>query len=100
MKNLWLIIDNNPKIEVKEKMKGIKLMLYCYNMRFSLLNSEPLIKDFFNREEKVKSDKEAVIIREQKIARIHVEFIRDKHKLTSYVVHFSENNNDDDNRIF
>jgi hypothetical protein len=64
MKNLWLIIDNNPKIEVKEKMKGIKLMLYCYNMRFSLLNSEPLIKDFFNREEKVKSDKEVNTIRE------------------------------------
>jgi hypothetical protein len=51
MKNLWLIIDNQ-KIEVKEKLKAIKLMLYCYNMQFSLIDCEPLIKDFFNCEEK------------------------------------------------
>jgi hypothetical protein len=53
MKNLWLLIDN-PKIEVKEKMKGIKLMLYCYNIRFKLIECEPLIKKFFDREQKVK----------------------------------------------
>jgi predicted transcriptional regulator len=29
MKNLWLIIDN-PKTEVKERMKAISLMLNCY----------------------------------------------------------------------
>ena len=52
MKNLWSIIIDNPKIRVKEKMKGIKLVLYCYNMRFSLIDSEPLVNDFFTREKK------------------------------------------------
>jgi hypothetical protein len=28
MKNFWLIIDN-PKIEVKEQIKAMKLMLHC-----------------------------------------------------------------------
>jgi hypothetical protein len=68
MKNLWLLIDN-PKIEVKEKMKAIKLILYCYRMRFSLIDCEPLIKDFYNHAEKVKSDKEANTIREEEINR-------------------------------
>jgi predicted transcriptional regulator len=68
MKILWLLIDN-PKIEVKERMKAIKLMLYCYNMRFGLIDTEPLIKRFSDREEKVKSDEEALRIREQEIAR-------------------------------
>jgi hypothetical protein len=31
MKNLWLIIDN-PKIEVKEKINAMKLMLQCHYM--------------------------------------------------------------------
>ncbi len=31
MKNLWLIIDN-PKIEVKERIKAMKLMLQCQYM--------------------------------------------------------------------
>ena len=68
MKNLWLIIDN-PKIGVKEKMKAIKLMLYCYNMRFGIIDAEPLVKRFFEREEKVKSDEEALRIREEEITR-------------------------------
>ena len=29
MKNLWLIIDN-PKIEVKERMKAMNLIMQCY----------------------------------------------------------------------
>jgi hypothetical protein len=33
MKNLWFIIDN-PKTEVKERMKAMKLMLQCQYMRF------------------------------------------------------------------
>jgi hypothetical protein len=68
MKNLWLIIDN-PKIGVKEKMKAIKLMLYCYNMRYALINCEPLLNDFFKREEKVKSDTEAITQTEEEITR-------------------------------
>jgi predicted transcriptional regulator len=68
MKNLWLIIDN-PNIGVKEKMKAIKLVLYCYNMRFSLIDCEPLVNDFFNREKKVKSDTEANKLREEEITR-------------------------------
>jgi hypothetical protein len=55
IKNLWLLIDN-PKIGVREKMKAIKIVLYCYNMRFGLIDAEPLIKKFSDREEKVKSD--------------------------------------------
>jgi hypothetical protein len=47
-----LIIDN-PKIEIKEKMKARNLMLYCYNMRFGLIDAEPLIKKLSDREEKV-----------------------------------------------
>ena len=68
IKNLWSIIDN-PKIEVKEKMKAIKLMLYCYNMRYSLINCEPLVNYFFNHEKKVKSDTEANKLREEEIIR-------------------------------
>ena len=68
MKNLWMIIDN-PKIEVKEKIKAIKLTLYCYNMRFSLIECELLIKDFYNYAEKVKSDKETNKVREEEITR-------------------------------
>jgi serine phosphatase RsbU (regulator of sigma subunit) len=66
-KNLWLIIDN-PKIEVKEKMKAMNLMMQCYYMRFKLVDSEVLVKDFYNHAKKVKSD-EALRIREQEISR-------------------------------
>jgi hypothetical protein len=38
-------------------------------MRFTLIDSEPLIKDFFNREGKVKGDKDAFMLREQEISR-------------------------------
>lgn len=68
MKNLWLIIDN-PKIEVKEKMKAMNLMMQCYYMRFKLVDSEVLVKDFYNHAEKVKSDEEANKVREEEIAR-------------------------------
>jgi hypothetical protein len=45
MKNLWMIIDN-PKIGVKEKMKATKLLPYCYNMRFGLIDAKPRVNDF------------------------------------------------------
>ena len=38
MKNLWLIIDN-PKIEVKERMKAMNLMMQCHIMRLKLVDS-------------------------------------------------------------
>ena len=38
-------------------------------MQFGLLDAEPLIKKFFDREEKVKSDEETLRIREEEIAR-------------------------------
>jgi hypothetical protein len=63
-----LIIDN-PKIEVKEKMKAINLMMQCYYMRFKLVDSEVLVKDFYNHAKKVKSDEDALRIREQEISR-------------------------------
>jgi hypothetical protein len=68
MKNLWLIIDN-PKTEVKERMKAMNLMLHCYYMRFKLVESEVLVKDFYEHEQKVKTDEEANAIREQEISR-------------------------------
>ena len=68
MKNLWLIIDN-PKIESKEKIKAVNLMLHCYYMRFKLVDSEVLVKDFYNHAKKVKSDEEALRIRKEEISR-------------------------------
>jgi hypothetical protein len=56
MKNLWLIIDN-PKIEVKEKMKAMNLMMQCHIMRLKLVDSEVLLKDFYEHAKKVKSKK-------------------------------------------
>jgi predicted transcriptional regulator len=67
MKNLWLIIDN-PKIEAKEKIKAMNLMLHCYYTRFKLVESEVLVKDFYEQAKKVKSD-EDVRIKEQEITR-------------------------------
>jgi hypothetical protein len=68
MKNLWLIIDN-PKTEVKERMKAMNLMMQCYYMRFKLVDSEALVKDFYNHAKKLKSDEEALRIREQETSR-------------------------------
>jgi hypothetical protein len=45
MKNLWLIIDN-PKIEVKERMKTMNLIMQCYYMRSKLIDPETLSKSF------------------------------------------------------
>jgi hypothetical protein len=59
MKNLWLVIDN-PKIEVKERMKGIKLMLHCYYMRLKLVDSEAFIKQFSDLADKVKTMKRPI----------------------------------------
>jgi hypothetical protein len=51
MKNLWLIIDN-PKIEVKGKMKAMNLIMQCYYIRSKLIDSEELVKDFYNHAKK------------------------------------------------
>jgi predicted transcriptional regulator len=67
-KNLWSIIDN-PKIEVKEKMKAMNLMMQCHIMRLKLVDSEVLVKDFYEHAKKVKSDEEANKVREQEISR-------------------------------
>ncbi|HKG41408.1 MAG TPA: hypothetical protein VKA98_04660 [Nitrososphaeraceae archaeon] len=67
MKNLWLIIDN-PKIEIKERMKAMNLMMQCPYMRFKLIDSETLLKDFYNHAEKVKRDEEDLRTREEKIS--------------------------------
>ena len=39
MKNLWLISDS-PKIEAKERMKAMNLMMQCQYMRLKLVDSE------------------------------------------------------------
>ena len=68
MKNLWLIIDN-PKIEVKERMKAMNLIMDCYYMRSKLLSSEAINKEFLDYTEKVKRDEETNTIREQEVSR-------------------------------
>jgi predicted transcriptional regulator len=68
MKNLWLIIDN-PKIEVKERMKAMNLIMHCYYMRSKLLKSEAINKEFLDYIEKVKRDEEHNRLREQEISR-------------------------------
>jgi predicted transcriptional regulator len=68
MKNLWLIIDN-PKIEVKERMKAMNLIMDCYYMRSKLLKSEAINKEFLDYIEKVKRDEETNTLREQEISR-------------------------------
>jgi hypothetical protein len=68
MKNLWMIIDS-PKIEVKEKMKAMNLIMHCYYMRSKLIDSEVFTKELLDYTKKVESDEEAVRIREQEISR-------------------------------
>jgi hypothetical protein len=70
-KNLWLIIIDNPKIEVKEKMKAMNLMMQCCYMRPKLIDSESFNKEFldYTKKVKVKSDEQALRIREQEISR-------------------------------
>jgi predicted transcriptional regulator len=68
MKNLWLIIDN-PKLEVKERIKAMKLMLQCQYMRLKLADSEAFMKQFYDHSDKVKRDQEANTLREQEISR-------------------------------
>jgi hypothetical protein len=68
MKNLCLLIDN-PKIEVKERMKAMNLIIHCYYMRSKLLNSEGFNKEFLDYTEKVKRDEDTNTLREQEISR-------------------------------
>jgi hypothetical protein len=68
MKNLWLIKDN-PKIEVKERMKAMNLIMQCYYMTSKLIDSEAFNKEFLDYTKKVQSDEEALRIREQEISR-------------------------------
>jgi hypothetical protein len=68
MKYLWPIIDN-PKIEVKERMKAMNLMLQCHYMRARLIGSGVFVKEFSDYAEKVESDEETLRIREEEISR-------------------------------
>ena len=68
MKNLWLIIDN-PKIEVKERIKAMTLMLRCQYMRLKLVDSEAFMKQFYDDAEKVKREEETNTLREQGVSR-------------------------------
>jgi hypothetical protein len=63
-----LIIDN-PKIEVKERMKAMNLIMHCYYIRSKLLNSEAFNKEFLDYTKKVQNDEEALRIREQEVSR-------------------------------
>ena len=68
MKNLWLIIDNS-KIQVKERMKAMNLIMPCYYMRSKLLSTDAFNKEFLDYSKKVQGDEDALIIREQGISR-------------------------------
>jgi elongation factor P hydroxylase len=68
MKNLWLIIDN-PKIEVKEKMKAMNLIMQYQIMRLKKVDSEAFNKEFLDYIKKVQNHEEALRIREQGISR-------------------------------
>jgi hypothetical protein len=63
-----LIIDN-PKIEVKERIKAMKLMLQCQYMRLKLVDSEAFMKRFYDHSDKVERDEEDNRLREQEISR-------------------------------
>jgi hypothetical protein len=63
-----LIIDN-PKIEVKERMKAMNLIMHCYYMRSKLIDSEVFNKEFLDYTKKVQNDEEALRIREQEVSR-------------------------------
>jgi hypothetical protein len=63
-----LIIDN-PKIEVKERIKAMKLMLQCQYMRLKLVDSEAFMKRFYDHSDKVECDEEDNRLREQEISR-------------------------------
>jgi hypothetical protein len=68
MKNLWRIIDD-PRVQVKERTKAMKLVLECYDLRFQLIDSQSFAKGFWEYAEKVKSDEKIYAIWEQELAR-------------------------------
>ncbi|MGH9964901.1 MAG: hypothetical protein ACRD5E_08765 [Nitrososphaeraceae archaeon] len=53
MKKLWNTIDD-PRVQVKERTKAMKLMLECYNARFQIIDSQSSTKEFMEYAEKVK----------------------------------------------
>ncbi|MGH9975884.1 MAG: hypothetical protein ACRD8Z_08635, partial [Nitrososphaeraceae archaeon] len=57
MKNLWKTIDD-PRVQVKERTKAMKLMLECYNARFQIIDSQTATKEFMEYAEKVKADEQ------------------------------------------
>ena len=60
---------DNPKIEVKERIKAMKLMLQCQYMRLKLVDSEAFMKRFYDHSDKVERDEEDNRLREQEISR-------------------------------
>jgi hypothetical protein len=44
IKKLWTSVDD-PKTELREKMKAISFIMQCYNKRLELLNFEPHVND-------------------------------------------------------
>jgi hypothetical protein len=63
------LVIGNPKIEVKERMKAMNLIMQCYYMRSKLIDSEAFNKEFLEYTKEVESDEEALRIREQEISR-------------------------------
>ena len=43
----------------QRKNQGNELNMYCYYMRFKLVDSEVLVKDFYNHTKNLKSDEKA-----------------------------------------
>jgi predicted transcriptional regulator len=68
IKNLWRIIDD-PRVQVKERTKAMKLMLECYEMRFQIIDSQSSTKEFMEYAEKVKTDEQINAKVDQELAR-------------------------------
>ncbi|MGH9964810.1 MAG: hypothetical protein ACRD5E_08290 [Nitrososphaeraceae archaeon] len=64
MKNLWRTIDD-PRVQVKERTKAMKLILECYKIRFQLIDSEPFVKDFYQHGEQIKTMEQDISRRER-----------------------------------
>lgn len=64
MKNLWKTIDD-PRVQVKERTKVMKLMLECYKIRFQLIDSEPFVRDFYQYGEQIKTMEQDISRRER-----------------------------------
>jgi predicted transcriptional regulator len=83
IKKLWTAVDD-PKTELKEKMKAISFIMQCYNKRLELLNFEPQANDLKQYIDTVKQAEKEVLKREEALQA----FVKE-HKLTQDEVDYA-----------